>query len=161
LRGRGVTRLVDARAADLVAQVKALTQGRGVDLALDPIGGRSWRQSYDCLAPLGRLGMFGFAAATERPGRWLPMLRAAAGVPWLLLTPLALMNANRGMFGVNLGHLWGETATLRRWLADILRWQAEGKINPVVDRAFSFADAAAAHPHIEARRNIGKVLLVP
>jgi NADPH:quinone reductase-like Zn-dependent oxidoreductase len=89
------------------------------------------------------------------------MLRAAAGVPWLLLTPLALMNANRGVFGVNLGRLWGETATLRRWLADILRWPAEGKINPVVDRAFSFAEAAAAHAHIEARRNIGKVLLVP
>lgn len=161
LRRRGVTRLVDARAGDLVAQVKALTQGRGVDLALDPIGGRSWRQSYDCLAPLGRLGAFGFAAATERPGRWLPMLRAAVGVPWLRLTPLALMNANRGVFGVNLGHLWGEMATLRGWLADILRWQAEGKISPVVDRAFPFAEAAAAHAHIEARRNIGKVLLVP
>ena len=161
LRRRGVTRLVDARAGDLVAQVKALTGGRGVDLALDPIGGRSWRRSYECLAPLGRLGVFGFAAATERPGRWLPMLRAAAGVPWLRLTPPALMNANHGVFGVNLGHLWGEMATLRRWLADILRWQAEGKINPVVDRAFPFAEAAAAHAHIEARRNIGKVLLVP
>jgi synaptic vesicle membrane protein VAT-1 len=161
LRRRGVTRLVDARAGDLVAQVKALTAGRGVDLALDPIGGRSWRQSYECLAPLGRLGAYGFAAAAEGPGRWLPMLRAAAGVPWLRLTPLALMNANRGVFGVNLGHLWDETAILRGWLADILRWQAEGKINPVVDRAFPFAEAAAAHAHIEARRNIGKVLLIP
>jgi synaptic vesicle membrane protein VAT-1 len=114
-----------------------------------------------CLAPLGRLGVFGFAAAADRPGRWLPMLRAAAGVPWLRLTPLALMNANRGVFGVNLGHLWSETTVLRRWLLDILRWQAEGKINPVVDRTFPFAEAAAAHAYIEARRNIGKVLLVP
>ena len=161
LRQRGVTRLVDARAGDLVAQVKALTDGRGVDLALDPIGGRSWSRSYDCLAPLGRLGVFGFAAAAERTGRWLPLLRAAAGVPWLRLTPPALMNANRGVFGVNLGHLWGETTTLGRWLADILRWQAEGEINPVVDRAFPFAEAAAAHAYIEARRNIGKVVLVP
>jgi synaptic vesicle membrane protein VAT-1 len=161
LRQRGVTRLVDVRAKDLVAQVKALTEGRGVDLALDPIGGRSWRQSYDCLAPLGRLGAFGFAAATERPGRWLAMLRAAASVPWLRLTPLALMSANHGVFGVNIGHLWGETAMLRRWLTDILRWQAEGKINPVVDRTFPFAEAAAAHAYIDARRNIGKVVLVP
>ncbi|HXZ00865.1 MAG TPA: zinc-binding dehydrogenase [Stellaceae bacterium] len=161
LRRRGVRLLVDARAGDLAAQVKALTAGRGVDLALDPIGGRSWRQSLDCLAPLGRLGAFGFAAAAERQGRFLPLLRAAAGVPWLRFTPPALMNANLGVFGVNLGRLWGETATLRRWLADILRWQAEGKINPVVDRSFAFAEAAAAHAHIEARRNIGKVLLVP
>ena len=161
LRSRGVTRLVDARTEDLVARVKAMTNGRGVDLALDPVGGRSWRQSYECLAPLGRLGAFGFAAAADSPGRWLPMLRAAAGVPWLRLTPLALMSANRGVFGANLGHLWGESAMLRRWLLDILHWQAEGKINPVVDRSFPFAEAAAAHAYIEARRNVGKVLLVP
>ena len=161
LRHRGVTRLIDSRAGDLAAQVKALTAGRGVDLALDPIGGRSWRESYECLAPLGRLGVFGFAAAANRQGRWLPMLRAAAGVPWLRLTPLALMNANRGMFGVNLGHLWGENEMLRRWLGDILRWQAEGKINPVVDRSFPLSEAAAAHTYIEARRNTGKILLVP
>ena len=161
LRRRGVSRLIDGRSEDLVARVKALTDGRGVDLALDPVGGRSWRQSYQCLAPLGRLGVFGFAAAADSSGRWLPLLRAAAGVPWLSLTPPALMNANHGVFGVNLGHLWGEMSMLRRWLADILRWQGEGKINPVVDRSFPFAEAASAHAYIEARRNIGKVLLVP
>ena len=161
LRSRGVTRLVDARTEDLVARVKALTDGRGVDLALDPLGGRSWRQSYECLAPLGRLGAFGFAAAADGPGRWLPMLRAVASVPWLRFTPLALMNANRGVFGVNLGHLWGKSEMLRPWLLDILRWRTEGKISPVVDRSFEFSEAAAAHGYIEARRNIGKVILVP
>jgi len=161
LRRRGVGKLVDARNDDLPARVKDLTHGRGVDLALDPIGGRSWRQSLECLAPCGRLGVFGLAAAAEGGGRWLPLLRAIAGVPWLKLTPPALMNANRGVFGVNLGHLWGEAQRLRGWLADILRWQGEGKIDPVVDRSFPFAEAAAAHAHIEARRNIGKVLLVP
>src|SRR5262249_3474788 len=157
----GVTQLIDPRADDLVARVKALTEGRGVDLALDPIGGRSWRDSYRCLTPCGRLGVFGFAAAAQGGSRWLPMLRAVAGVPWLSLTPLALMNANRGVFGVNLGHLWDHTALLRGWLDAILAWQTQGKIDPVVDRAFSFAEAAAAHTYIEARRNIGKVLLIP
>ncbi|HEV2551294.1 MAG TPA: zinc-binding dehydrogenase [Stellaceae bacterium] len=161
LRQRGVTKLIDPRAEDLVARVKALTEGRGVDLALDPIGGRSWRQSYQCLAPCGRLGVFGFAAAASDSGRLLAMLRAAAGVPWLALTPLALMNANRGVFGVNLGHLWDYGALIRHWLETILRWQQEGKIDPVVDRSFAFAEASAAHAYIEARRNIGKILLVP
>ena len=50
---------------------------------------------------------------------------------------------------------------VRSWLDAILAWQAQGKIDPVVDRTFTFADAAAAHAHIEARRNMGKVLLVP
>jgi NADPH:quinone reductase-like Zn-dependent oxidoreductase len=161
LRSRGVTQLIDPRADDLVARVKALTEGRGVDLALDPIGGPSWRDSYRCLAPCGRLAVFGFAAAAQGGSRWLPMLRAAAGVPWLSLTPLALMNANRGVFGVNLGHLWDHTTLLRGWLNAILAWQARGKIDPVVDRMFSFTEAAAAHTYIEARRNVGKVLLVP
>jgi NADPH:quinone reductase-like Zn-dependent oxidoreductase len=161
LRSRGVTQLIDPRADDLVARVKALTEGHGVDLALDPIGGRSWRDSYRCLAPCGRLGVYGFAAAAQGGSRWLPMLRAAAGVPWLSLTPLALMNANRGVFGVNLGHLWDHTALLRGWLDAILAWQAQGKIDPVVDRTFPFTEAAAAHTYIEARRNMGKVILVP
>ncbi|HEV2551568.1 MAG TPA: zinc-binding dehydrogenase [Stellaceae bacterium] len=161
LRSRGVTQLIDGRSQDLVARVKALTGGRGVDLALDPIGGRSWRQSYQCLAPCGRLGVFGFAAATQGRGRWLSMIEAAAGVPWLRLTPLALMNASHGFFGVNLGHLWEHASLLRGWLDVILRWQAEGKVDPVVDRTFTFAEAAAAHAYIEARRNVGKVLLVP
>ena len=161
LRGRGVTKLVDSRAPDLVARVKELTGGRGVDLALDPIGGPSWRRSLDCLAPLGRLGAYGFAAAAEGSGKILPMLRAAAGVPWLRFLPPALMNANHGVFGVNLGRHWDQAPMLRRWFGDLMHWQAQGRINPVVDRSFPFAEAAAAHAYIEARRNIGKVLLVP
>jgi NADPH:quinone reductase-like Zn-dependent oxidoreductase len=81
LRRRGVTRLVDGRAGDLVARVKSLTQGRGVDLALDPIGGRSWRQSYDCLAPLGRLGAFGFAALPRGRGDGCPCCAPPLGCP--------------------------------------------------------------------------------
>ena len=161
LRGRGVTKLVDSRAPDLVARVKELTGGRGVDLALDPIGGPSWRRSLDCLAPLGRIGAYGFSAGAEGSGKFLPMLRAAAGAPWLRFLPPALMNANHGVFGVNLGRMWGEAAMLQRWFGDLMHWQAQGRINPVVDRSFPFAEAAAAHAYIEARRNIGKVLLVP
>jgi synaptic vesicle membrane protein VAT-1 len=161
LRRRGVAKLIDGRAGGLVMRVKEMTGGRGVDLVLDPIGGRSWRDSYDCLAPGGRLGAFGLAAAAGPGGRWLPMLRALAGVPWLRFNPLSLMNDNRGVFGVNLGHLWGERARLGAAMAEILQWQSQGKVAPVVDRSFGFDQAAAAHRYIEARSNTGKVLLVP
>jgi len=43
----------------------------------------------------------------------------------------------------------------------LLRYAREGKITPRVDRAFTFADAPAAHRYIHERRNIGKVLLTP
>jgi synaptic vesicle membrane protein VAT-1 len=159
LRGR-VQALLDSRAEGIVDRVKQLTGGRGVDLVLDARGGRSWRDSYDCLAPTGRLAVFGLATAVGG-SRWLGTARALLGVPWFRFNPLKLMNDNRGVFGVNVGHLWDQHEMIRDWMRQILEWQAQGKIVPVVDRSFSFAEAAAAHRHIESRRNIGKVVLVP
>jgi len=160
LRRRGVQELIDSRAANMVDRVKQLTNGRGVDLVLDARGGRSWRDSYDCLAPTGRLAVFGLATAVGG-GRWLGTARALLGVPWLRFNPLKLMADNRGVFGVNVGHLWDQHDLIRNWMSQILAWQGEGKITPVVDRSFAFAEAAAAHRLIEGRGNIGKVVLVP
>jgi NADPH:quinone reductase-like Zn-dependent oxidoreductase len=160
LRQRGVLGLIDSRATNLVDRVKQLTNGRGVDLVLDARGGRSWRESYDCLAPTGRLAVFGLAAAVGG-GRWIGTARALLGVPWLRFNPLRLMNDNRGVFGVNLGHLWDQHEMIHSWMNQLLAWHAQGKITPVLDRSFSFAEAPAAHRHIEGRGNIGKVLLVP
>jgi hypothetical protein len=36
--------------------------------------------------------------------------------PWVQFNPLSLMNANKGVFGVNLGQMWGEVARMRRWM---------------------------------------------
>lgn len=160
LRQRGVEKLIDSRATDLVDRVKQMTNGRGVDLVLDARGGQSWRDSYDCLAPTGRLAVFGLAAAVGG-GRWVGAARALLGVPWLRFNPLRLMNDNRGVFGVNLGHLWDQNEMIRNWTSQLVAWQAEGKITPVLDRSFPFAEAAAAHRHIESRGNIGKVVLIP
>jgi len=160
LHRRGVQLLVDSRAEDMVDRVKQLTDGRGVDLVLDARGGRSWRDSYDCLAPTGRLAVFGLATAVGG-GRWLGTARALLGVPWFRFNPLRLMSDNRGVFGVNVGHLWDEHDMIRGWMRQILAWQMAGKIMPVVDRSFAFAEAAAAHRHIESRANIGKVVLLP
>jgi NADPH:quinone reductase-like Zn-dependent oxidoreductase len=71
------------------------------------------------------------------------------------------MNGNKGVLGVNLGHMWDQVDRLSGWLEVILRWWSEGKVRPHVDRAFSFAEAPAAHAYIQERRNVGKVVLVP
>jgi synaptic vesicle membrane protein VAT-1 len=160
LRGRGVMGLIDSGSTDLPSRVKELTAGRGVDLALDARGGSSWRQSYDSLAPTGRLAMFGLAAAVGG-NPWLGTARALLGVPWLRFNPLTLMNDNRGIFGVNIGHLWNHQEMLGEWMRQILAWHSQGKIAPVVARSFRFDEAPAAHRYIENRSNIGKVLLVP
>src|SRR6188508_677915 len=72
LRRFGVDHAIDYRHANVVEEVNRLTRGRGVDVILDPIGGRSFTDSYRMLAPLGRLVLFGLSAAAtgERRNAW-------------------------------------------------------------------------------------------
>jgi NADPH:quinone reductase-like Zn-dependent oxidoreductase len=75
--------------------------------------------------------------------------------------PLHLMSDNKGVIGVNLGHLWSQKEELAQTMAEILELVAERSLVPVVDRSFPLAEAAAAHRYIQDRRNFGKVVLVP
>ena len=75
--------------------------------------------------------------------------------------PLQLMSHNKGVLGVNLGHLWNRGKELGNMLEEIVALFADGTFTPVVDRSFPFDEAAAAHRYIQGRRNFGKVVLVP
>ena len=78
-----------------------------------------------------------------------------------LFTPLGLMNSNRTVSGVNLGHLWGRMDLLRPDLVSLLDLWTDGTVRPRIDAVFPFAEAAQAHQRITERRNVGKVVLVP
>src|SRR5262249_41717133 len=135
---------------------KRITAGRGVDVVLDATG--AFRKSYRCLAPLGRLICFGFSAAATRmtPNR-LAAIPKLLTLPWF--HPIQLMNANKAVIGVNLGHLWDQIDLLRREMLALLADAAGGRITPVISRTFPLPDAAAAHRFMQERRNVGKVLL--
>src|SRR5271166_6612382 len=108
LRALGVDHLIDYRTEDFEARARQITGGRGVELVLDAIGGDSLKKGYRLLAPTGRLGIFGASsAATNKTGGMFGMLSTLASTPWVQFNPLSLMNANKGVFGVNLGHMWG------------------------------------------------------
>ena len=162
LRAMGVDDLIDYRTEDFEARTREITNGRGVELILDAVGGESWKKGYRVLAPTGRLGMFGLsAAATGKNRNMLSMLSAVAKMPWFQFNPLSLMNANKGVFGVNLGHLWGEIDRQRGWADQIMELWAKGAIKPKIARTFRFNEAPQAHHFIQDRSNIGKVVLVP
>lgn len=162
LKERGVHHTLSSHSTDLVAEVKRATGGRGVELALDPIGGKSWAQSYECLRPTGRIVMFGIAgAATGKTKNTFSFLKTAMSIPWLKFNPVTLINDNKGAIGVNMGHLWDEQEKVRQWGLEILRWVQEGKVQPHVDKAFRFDEAPSAHHYLQDRKNIGKVLLIP
>jgi len=149
-----------ANDADYVAEIRALTGGRGVDLVLDPVGGKSWTEGYDLLAPAGRLVAFGLSAAAS--GKKRSLLHAVGQIvqvkKW---SPMKLMNDNKAVQGVNMGHLFGEIAMLVEQFEALVALYEAGKIKPHVDRTFKFSEAAAAHHYIHDRKAKGKVLLIP
>jgi synaptic vesicle membrane protein VAT-1 len=160
LKERGLHEAIDYRSADWVAEVRRLTDGKGVELVIDPLGGKHLKKSYQVLRHTGRLGVFGISTATESrlPGP-LKLLGMAAGLP--LFNPVSLMNANRGAFGVNMGHLWHEVDKIRGWAEILVQGVADGWVRPHVDAEFPLERAGEAHAYVEARRNTGKVVLVP
>jgi len=162
LRRLGVDHLIDYRTDDFETRTREIMEGRGVELILDAVGGDSFKKGYRLLCPTGRLGMFGISSvATGKERRVVSVLRTIAGMPWFQFNPLSLINANKGVFGVNLGHLWGEVERIRGWGDQLLELWKKGVVAPQIDRTFRFSEAAAAHHHIQDRKNIGKVLLVP
>jgi synaptic vesicle membrane protein VAT-1 len=157
LREAGVAHPIDYRTVDWAAEVHRLTGGRGVDLILDPLGGEDWSRSYRSLAPAGHLACFGFANLISGPKRSWPQIL------WQLTKvkrwgPLQLMNDNRAVSGVNLGHLFGEVALLQQAMQALFQLFRDGRISPKVDRVFPLAEGAAAHRFLQERRNVGKVL---
>jgi synaptic vesicle membrane protein VAT-1 len=159
LKERGLHEAIDYRTGDWALELTRLTHGKGVTLVIDPIGGNHWRKSFKALRATGRLGMFGISAATTSklfgPLRMLPL---ALGMP--LFHPIPLVNHNKCVFGVNLGHLWHEGEMIAGWMQILLQGVADGWVRPHVDKAFPFTKAGDAHTYIEERKNIGKVVLV-
>jgi NADPH:quinone reductase-like Zn-dependent oxidoreductase len=160
LRARGLDHPIDYRGQDWLPVLMSLTDNRGVELIIDPLGGSSWKKSYRALRPTGRMGVFGMsvASASGITGK-IRAMKAILAMP--RFNPIGLMNRNKGVFGLNLGHMWGEGEKVAGWVSEIMRGVAEGWINPHVDRAFPFDQIADAHTYLESRKNIGKVVLVP
>ena len=72
---------------------------------------------------------------------------------------LSLINRNRGVFGLNVGHLWDERAYLLPLMDLIMSELAAGRLTPIVARTFPLEQAGDAHRFLQNRSNIGKVVL--
>jgi NADPH:quinone reductase-like Zn-dependent oxidoreductase len=160
LRSRGLDHPIDSRSGDFTSEVRDITRGEGVEIVLDSVGGPNWRKNYRLLAPTGRLMAFGASSLASGSRRSVAAyLRVGLSLP--RFTPLALMDANKGILGVNIGHLWDRPQLVRGWGEQLLTWFDEGRIDPRVDRTFPFAEAPDAHRYLHSRASVGKVLLVP
>lgn len=158
LKERGLNYFIDYRKQDWPKELMKYTHNQGVELVIDPIGGKHWKQGYKVLRATGRLGMFGASSLTgsSLPGI-LNVLSVLAQMPFF--HPLSLMNRNKSVFGVNLGHMWHEPKKVGLWMHKILEGYKEGWVRPHVGKAFAMEEVAEAHDYIERRMNIGKVVL--
>lgn len=160
LRELGCAHVIDYTSQDFEAEVARITGGTGVEMVIDAVGGASFGKSYRSLAPLGRLFLFG--ASSFAPGKTRNLLAAARGFFALpTFKPMPLMDKNRGVFGVNLGHLWEQAPLLSAMSREIVAHFDAGTFVPHVDSTFPFARVADAHARLQDRGNVGKVVLVP
>lgn len=75
------------------------------------------------------------------------------------MLPIALINANKGIMGVNLGRMWKDPELAASWLHEIVALAGEGSVDPLIHEVVPYDEAARAHQLIHDRKNIGKVLL--
>lgn len=157
LREAGVAHPIDYRKVDYAAEVRRLTRGKGVQLVLDPLGGRDWEKGYDLLAPAGQLIAFGWSnMVTSQRRSWLHVLSELLSTR--RYSPMSLMEQNRTVSGVNMGRLWNLSNLMRREMEQLLELFAQKRILPRVDKVFPLSAGPDAHRYIQERRNIGKVL---
>jgi len=139
----GADAVVNYRSENYVEKTLALTDGRGVDVILNPLAGEILERDLGCLAPFGRLICFG----------------NASGQPASIPTS-QLQGSCRSVLGFSFG-------TLRRTrpqevlgiMQAVIALLAEGKIRMIMGKQFPLAKAAEAHRYIESRKSTGKILL--
>jgi synaptic vesicle membrane protein VAT-1 len=160
VQGHGCDHVIDYRTRDYVTEVMCLTNGRGVDVVLDALGGPDWRKGYSLLAPGGVLIAFGLANAVVAGKRHLLHV-AGQFLRQPLYNSMTLMSDNRGVAGVNMGHLWNHADLLTSQMHALLALYRDGRIKPHVGGTFPFSRAGEAHGALEHARNVGKVVLTP
>src|SRR5687767_10882628 len=144
-REHGADATIDYAAEDLRERIKALTDGRGVDVVYDSVGGGYTEPAFRSLAWRGRLLVVGFAAGE---------------IPKLPLNLALLKGASV------VGVFWGDFARREpRQFADSVRqlgrWYAEGRLRPHVAQTLPLARAADALKLMAGRQVKGKLVLVP
>jgi NADPH:quinone reductase-like Zn-dependent oxidoreductase len=137
-------------------QILKITRGRGVASFSIRSAAEASPRATACWR--GRLVIFGLSAAApgERRSWWRAMTTWAATPRF---DPLSMINRNRGVFGLHIGHLWDERRHLAPFVDLLISELAAGRLTPVVARTFALDHVADAHRFIQGRGNIGKVVL--
>jgi NADPH2:quinone reductase len=144
LKQYGLADGINYRETDFVAEVRRLTNGNGVDLAIDSVGD-TLQGTLQCLAYRGRAITVGNVSRSDKK-----------------IDPSPMSEGNRSLTGVFFGaEVVRNPSRVGPMLDGILADIAKGELKVVVDRTYPLSEAAAAHAYIESRAAFGRVVLVP
>jgi NADPH2:quinone reductase len=142
-RSLGADVIVDYRQDNWVEEVRAATDGKGVDVILEAVGGEIAEQSIACLGPFGRMAIYGVASTR---------FASFAGTQ--------LMHDNQAIVGYWLTTWLQRREKVAKAQSELIRLASENRLHPVVRNVFPLAKAAEAHQAIMTRNTVGKVVLV-
>ncbi len=125
-------------------EVLACTEGKGVDVALEMAGGDIFHKTLACLAPFGRLVIYGVASGQSSP-----------------FYPSALMRKNQSVIGFFLPQIMRKPELLQPSLEELLNYVNSGKLLLTIGGVFPLEEAAKVHELLQSRKTTGKLILVP
>ena len=143
VRRLGADVAINYTEADWVEQVKQATDGKGTDIILETVGGSIAEQSLHCLAPFGRMVIFGAASGHIAQ-----------------FTGIQLMYKNQAIIGYWLASQLQHTERIAAAVMELMQYLVSGKLEIVVGQTFPLADAEQAHKAIAERSTMGKVVLI-
>lgn len=144
-RGAGASDVINYTEQDVVAEVKALTGGRGVDVVYDGVGRSTFDASIDCLGRRGMMVLFGASSGQPPP-----------------IDPQSL-NKKGSLFFTRptLTHYIADRDELVSRASDVFNSIVAGGLSVRVGGRYPFDKAGLAHEDLEGRRTTGKLLLIP
>jgi NADPH2:quinone reductase len=144
-RSAGADEAIAMDSRDFEEAVKAITDGKGVDVVYDSIGKDTIDRSLRCLRPRGMLVLFGQSSGAVPP--FDPQILAARGSLFFTRPTLGSYTATR--------------SEIEKRAQDLFAAIAAGKLQVRIGHTYPLAQAAEAHRALEARATTGKVLLIP
>ena len=130
---------------DFEAEVKRLTDGKGVNVVYDSVGKTTFDKGFSCLRPRGLMALYGQSSGPVGP------------------FDLQVLNAKGSLFVTrpSLNHHVATREELVQRAGEVLGWIRDGKLKLRTEFEFPLKDAAEAHRALEGRQTTGKVLLIP
>jgi NADPH:quinone reductase-like Zn-dependent oxidoreductase len=157
-RQYGAHHVINYREQDFEEEIRKLTDGYGVDVVMDSVGGEVYKKGWQLLAPMGRYVLYGVSAVTGKGA----MNRIKAAAAFSLMRPIfppSLISANKGILGFNLGTLTRKESYFSEAAKEVIHYYESGVLKPVIGKIFPFEEIVEAHAYLQTRQSSGKVVV--